>query len=849
MMNDDPCFFQNIQIQYGVEVRKHLNHYKNISRKISMCKPRNNFLLRCRKFQIFPRFINDKIHHFFSSLFKQNHPYQKNIEEIKQRLRKSILNLEIKICNFELRKLQGQFCTTSQFLENSLPPGVLTTFMDHENENYNISYQRERTRLTEKYDFLVRKQHQPESVIFNESCFINLTEKEFPKNAKIILSFGPKFSVPNKKDDIPTMNLICDIEGAITSFCNEDDGNEVRQNSLIHLHNHTARIKHNRTEKFILEAYDDTQKFLRKNPDIYILNSDKGGGTVAIMKSEYQSKMDDLLSDTSTYLEIDEDPTNSLKEQYRNMINNLFKSKKITFGMKVNLSNNSPVSPRIHGLPKLHKQSIPLRPIVNTIKSVPNNLSKFMCTILKKVTDEEKYYVKNSFEFQKFIKGVRLKNDEILVSFDVKSLFTNLDPELIVKIVHEKWNIIQNYTSITKRVFENLLKFIIIDCNYFSYEEKFYRAKFGVAMGDPLSPILADLVLEKLIDDKIKEFPHQPTFFKKYVDDIITVIPEEDIDTCLDIMNSYHPRLEFTTEKEEDRSIVFLDLRLIHLDDGTINTDWYQKPTSCGRILNYLSSHPKFMIENVGISFASRVLTLSDTCYHSKNKKTIRKILSENNYPKKTINKIIFKSLRNINNNNDNNNNLINNHFQNSNIIQSDNNNTGYSSMTYVPKLTEKIQREFKIKSDNIKFGVKPNKKIFSIFTNTKSKIPNFKKSDLVYEINCTHPNCNQSYIGETSQHLGDRIQQHQNDVDNRHRNTPKTALVEHVLQHEIRDQSSSDVFDFDNSKILVQETNNKKRKLLEAAHIWKNKSAVNIKTDSQNLKKTYFAIIQKCLK
>jgi hypothetical protein len=65
------------------------------------------------------------------------------------------------------------------------------------------------------------------------------------------------------------------------------------------------------------------------------------------------------------------------------------------------------------------------------------------------------------------------------------------------------------------------------------------------------------LVLGKLIDDKIKEFPQQPTFFKKYMDDIIKLIPEEDINTCLDIMNSYHPRLEFTTEKEEDISIVF----------------------------------------------------------------------------------------------------------------------------------------------------------------------------------------------------------------------------------------------------------------------------------------------------
>jgi hypothetical protein len=47
------------------------------------------------------------------------------------------------------------------------------------------------------------------------------------------------------------------------------------------------------------------------------------------------------------------------------------------------------------------------------------------------------------------------------------------------------------------------------------------------------------------------------------------------------------------------------------------------------------------------------------------------------------------------------------------------------------------------------------------------------------------------------AQCLGHKIQQHQNDFNNRHRNTPKTALVEHILQHGIRDQKSSNVFDF----------------------------------------------------
>jgi hypothetical protein len=100
-----------------------------------------------------------------------------------------------------------------------------------------------------------------------------------------------------------------------------------------------------------------------------------------------------------------------------------------------------------------------------------------------------------------------------MVIFDVKSLFTNLVPELIFLINTKNGISYKILWYSTERVFENVLKFIIIDCNYFSYEEKFYRAQFGVAMGDPLSPILADLVLGKLIDDKIKEFPQQPTFF------------------------------------------------------------------------------------------------------------------------------------------------------------------------------------------------------------------------------------------------------------------------------------------------------------------------------------------------
>jgi hypothetical protein len=66
---------------------------------------------------------------------------------------------------------------------------------------------------------------------------------------------------------------------------------------------------------------------------------------------------------------------------------------------------------------------------------------------------------------------------------------------------------------------------------------------------------------------------------------------------------------------------------------------------------------------------------------------------------------------------------------------------------------------------------------------------------------------------------LQERVDQHENDVSNRHQNIPKTALVEHVLHHESLNNGNPKYFsfDFEGTKILAQESNNQRRKLVEA--------------------------------
>ena len=80
--------------------------------------------------------------------------------------------------------------------------------------------------------------------------------------------------------------------------------------------------------------------------------------------------------------------------------------------------------PCIYGLPKIHKEGIPLRPIVSGTHSVTYNLSKYLATILSPLVGNTQHHVKNSQDFANKVKNLQLEPDETMVSYDVTSLFT-----------------------------------------------------------------------------------------------------------------------------------------------------------------------------------------------------------------------------------------------------------------------------------------------------------------------------------------------------------------------------------------------------------------------------------------
>jgi len=63
-------------------------------------------------------------------------------------------------------------------------------------------------------------------------------------------------------------------------------------------------------------------------------------------------------------------------------------------------------------------------------------------------------------------------------------------------------------------------------------------------MGSPLSPIIADLVMQDLETSCLNSINCHLTFYYRYVDDIVMAAPNNKIDLIFNTFNEYHDRLK-----------------------------------------------------------------------------------------------------------------------------------------------------------------------------------------------------------------------------------------------------------------------------------------------------------------
>ena len=81
---------------------------------------------------------------------------------------------------------------------------------------------------------------------------------------------------------------------------------------------------------------------------------------------------------------------------------------------------------KYHYDPSTTTTQVSLRPIVSYIGSPTYQLAKHVTSLITPLTGRTSSFVKNSRHFVEMMKEVRLSEDEMMVSFDINSLFTNV---------------------------------------------------------------------------------------------------------------------------------------------------------------------------------------------------------------------------------------------------------------------------------------------------------------------------------------------------------------------------------------------------------------------------------------
>eukprot|EP00111_Clytia_hemisphaerica_P014126 TCONS_00041609-protein len=351
----------------------------------------------------------------------------------------------------------------------------------------------------------------------------------------------------------------------------------------------------NRSLKQNLNPHETkTLKRLSQNKNIEIKPADKGGALVIMNKTCYKSKVFDHLNDEKSYELIKEEQTSDLKtniEAFLTTIAYHYHIDKNTFEYLI-----PPNKPRI-GLfyitPKIHKPKIPGRPIVSAVNSVTENISEFLTKCVQPLTLTLKSFIKDTKHFLQKTIDHNSSNTTYLVTFDIKSLYTNIPHEEGIEACLHYIN--KNHLDIPKftpnnRILHTLFLFIL-ENNYFEFKDRKYKQKFGTSMGTRVAPSYATLFLGKMEEDKIliEPFKSKISKYSRFLDDIF-LLWNSSLDELLKFekyLNNIHPTIKFTMEYST-KEINFLDTT-IYIDEKTskLKSKVFIKPTDARSLLHY----------------------------------------------------------------------------------------------------------------------------------------------------------------------------------------------------------------------------------------------------------------------
>nr|VZH97910.1 unnamed protein product [Spirometra erinaceieuropaei] len=388
----------------------------------------------------------------------------------------------------------------------------------------------------------------------NDQLVHNPSLKELTKDHMQILRHEPSF---NTADATP-VNMI----EAVESVFSQTEATK----SLIRPQVPSLLMAH-RPWEVLSKVERDALRELKADKDLVIVPADKGRSTVVLDRTDYLQITKGLLEDRQFNVTCATNPVKALTCEINAKLLDLENSGAITPTDRRMARPQDTALARFYGLPKVHKDGAPLRPIVS-LKGTPTyGLAKWLFRRPKFLTAEPNTTVSSPAEFLEKLKG-------------------DLAIETIELLLQSKYDEMENRLGRAQVL--QLLKLCLRA--YFTFDETVYQQVKGTPMGSPISGFIAEAVLQRL--ESLVFQHHRPKFWVPYVDDTFVIIDRDQLLTFKEHLSAVFPDIQFTMKEDENNQLAFLDVRVCRKYCDGVKTKVFRKATNTMQVLNFNSNHP-----------------------------------------------------------------------------------------------------------------------------------------------------------------------------------------------------------------------------------------------------------------
>ena len=156
------------------------------------------------------------------------------------------------------------------------------------------------------------------------------------------------------------------------------------------------------------------------------------------------------------------------------------------------LESVNPKSPKFYTSPKIHKENNPGRPVINSINCHTSEISRFVDHQLQPLVRKIPSYIKDANDFISKINNFLAPPNSLLVTMDVKSLYTSIPNNKGIASVKKKYDNYPRKTIPTKIIATFLA--LILTLNNIIFNSKFYLQIKGCAMGTICDPFICEYI-------------------------------------------------------------------------------------------------------------------------------------------------------------------------------------------------------------------------------------------------------------------------------------------------------------------------------------------------------------------